>query len=557
MRVSDYKQAASHFFKNLYAIKTKRHLTIEEKFYAYQGVSFYRFYNGNFKKSVKHSKSAYEIAYSLDFKYGQVLALDLLGHSLCQTGHVHRGLYELQRALKLTNKIGNGGIETALKISIEKYRAIYGISIETTINDLSKAIETLNPQDTYSRAELHLELARQLILRGQGTRAQQILENAGEFIYKHQNKRQTAIFNHRYSHLLYLRGERHAGQALIRSLKSNLDDSVDHVIVAQVEGLERKFNQLSGASILKNNTSNNANKIRYTNFIDQRISNRELGESKLQITKGEDLLGDIMDQLQNKDLILYHQIKNLGLFGLLPKFFNIPQGTSTLYLGPGRSEIIVFNEADVAVIEKGITQPMKKLLMLINSDSFKSKEFLVENIWHYKYNPRIHDNVLYALIGKIRKLLGPYSNWIEWSNDGYRLIQKVSIVFANEKYTQIKNNPIVTNRALSAKNITSNDLQNLSQFQVSAVNSGALNAPSNAPTTITQFNIRQMKLLKRINELEQISVRDYSKTYKICTMTAFRDLDSLHKQGLLVRLGRGRSVVYIAPRAVNIEGKKS
>ncbi len=513
IRRSDYAQAAKNFSENLNALRLRK-VSGEEKFYIFQGVSFYKYFKGDFRNSNKYAQKAYEAAFSWEFVYGQILALDLLGHSLCQVGKIHRGLFELSRAQALTLKVGNGGIETALKVSIEKYKALFGINIETSVRDLMNAIYSLQPQDTYSRAELYLELVRQLILRGQGSLAQKKLEEAGEIVYQHANQRQNAAYNHRYSHLLLLRGERHAAQALARSLRSNLDRQVDHATFAQVIGLEEKINNQKMEITRK-----------YVNFLDRRISQRTRGVLDIQLETGEDPMGDLIDQLPKKDPALYQRLKSLGLFGLLPSFFNIPYGASALLLGPGRSEIILFNGADVIVIDKGVTAPMKMLLRLINSPAFKSKEQLVEGIWRYRYNPRMHDNVLYALIGKTRKLLGSYSTWIEWSSDGYRLSPSVAVLEQNAT-TVSKSLDLVT---------TAPDKMPLAILPERLA----------IAKTVSDLNIRQMKALKFLEKNNQISVRDYSRIYKICKMTAYRDLATLHKRGHLIRIGKGRSIVYV------------
>lgn len=518
VRRSLYNEACNYFAKNLLYFKRNQKLFgAEDQFYIYQGSAFYGFFKGQFAKALRFAQLAYGASFSSHFKYGQVLSLDLLGHSLCQIGKIRRGLFELSRAHNIALKIGNGGIETALRVSIEKYRALFGISLETTIDDLENAIRNLEPQDTYSQAELYLELVRHLILQGQGTLAQQKLEVVGEIIYRHQNKRQTAIFNHRYSHLLLLRGERLAARALLSSLKSNLNDRVDRVSLGQVAGLEKKINK----DFPENSISNPNLSALSFNFIDQRIRQREEdGYSIGSIDKGEDPLGDILDQVHAEGSLAYSTIKSKKLFGLLPRALGIPRGSTAIYLGPSRSEIIIFDGADVQVVDRDITQPMKKLLALISEGRFQSKEFLIENIWKYKYNPKIHDNVLYALIGKLRKLLGRYSSWIEWSNEGYGLSPHVKLL--NSTPSAVKSlGGVSLNPIMSSTPIKQN------------------------PNYFSELSLRQIKALKNIKTMNAINVRDYAKIHKICTMTAYRDLAGLQQKGFLIRIGKGRATTYV------------
>lgn len=502
-RISQYAEASTYFAKSLNNYRKNRaQFSAEEKFFVYQGVAFYRFFQGHFARTLKLAQFAYESSFASQFRYGQVLSLDLVGHSLCQIGKIRRGIFELNRAHAISSKIGNGGIETALRISIEKYKAMYGINLDTAIEDLENALSSLEPQDTYSQAELYLELVRHLILRGQGSKAQKTLELAGNIIYKHQNKIQMTVFNHRYSHLLLLRGDRLAARALLASLKSNLNPQVDRVTLAQIAGLERKINMQFSENVRST----------YFNFIDQRIQQREEQKSKAAaIEKGEDPLGDLLDLIAANDPLAYALLKNKKLFGVLPKVFNIPLGASAIYLGPKRSEIIIFDGADVRVIDQGITQPMKKLLGLFAHGQFHPKEFLIEKTWNYKYDQRIHDNVLYALIGKLRKLLGPYANWIEWSNAGYGLAPHVILMNPDSSVQEKAVKPMPDNFDLTAN-----------------------------------LNFRQIKTLKTIRSIDFINVRIYAKLHKICTMTAYRDLAYLQRRGFLIRVGKGRSTVYVS-----------
>lgn len=238
VRISDYKKAIKYFSINLKLLKNKK-ITSEIKFYIYQGHAFFNFFKGNFLKSCEISKLSYEEALSTQFIFGETLALDLLGHSLINLGSIQRGIFELERAKAHALKTGNSGMVQALLVSIVNSKAQFGIDILNSINNLNLTLKNLKTDDTYSRAEIYLELSRQLIIRGQGEKAEDVLEEAGHIIYKHQNKRQSAIFNLRYAYLLFLKGEKFAVITLIRSLKSNLDQKIDFYILTSVLELEK------------------------------------------------------------------------------------------------------------------------------------------------------------------------------------------------------------------------------------------------------------------------------------------------------------------------------
>ncbi len=522
VRKSDYKSAINYFLQNLRILKSDRsgESKNEIKFYAYQGSAFFHFFCGQFKKTLYLTNKSYAFAYKENFKYGQVLSLDLLGHSLCQIGSVNRGLREIKNAIIIAREIGNGGITTALQVSLFKYKAQFGVNLENTIKDLSKAIQWLKPQDTYSQSELYLELIRQLTLRGKGTEAKNILEKVGHLIYQQQNKRHYATFNLRCAHLLLLNGDKQAALALATTLKSNLDPKIDIVILCQTLGLVEKIN----ASFVNGVPTKAEFPSQPTHILDSRIRFRNTRHNTFSINTGEDPLGDIIDSIYTNKVDILYQIKSLGLWGLAPIILRIPIGKSGIYLGPSRGELILFNGADIEWPDKGITQPIKNLILNLKGPHFKSKEELIQKVWGYTYNPIYHDKLLYATIGKLRNILGKNSNWIEWSSDGYKISDSILVFFSDEIGTKETNPEILLQD--SAK---------------------SFKKQKKAQTKKVDLNIRQYKLLTTMKDGDFINVRQYAKQYKICTMTACRDLTYLHQQGQVLRIGKGRATVYRLP----------
>lgn len=481
VRRSEYAEAARYFAENVKVQKSKSRLSHDMLFHIYQGRAFLSFYKGHFQKTKSLAEKAFEAAYRADSMYGQALSLDLLGHSLCQTGEVRRGLSELERALKLAKTVGNGGLESAISISLIKYRAQFGVDLESSIDILERSIESLNPQDTYSRSELYLELIRQLILRGRGDQAQKQLETASDLIYRNQNKRQSAIYNLRCSYLLFLQGQAHAALALAQTLRMNLNPKIDTVILKQVEGLEEKIHA----------------------HIQKRI---EAPRQKADRNRGEDRLGDIIDQIHDDGIDRYHEISSLGLHGLLPRLLQLPVGASGILIGPSRGEMLIVKGAEVTCIERGVTEPIRQLLQLLSAGRFRPKEELIHLIWKYEYNPEMHDRLLHGTIGKLRQLMADNAHWIEWSNEGYRLAPGIQL-FQNKQ------------RQMAPE----------------------ISLP---PPIASELNIRQIKILAALKKGLFIGVNDYSKRYKICKMTALRDLSSLERTGHVTKIGKGRATVY-------------
>ena len=515
VRRSNYSRAISLFAKNLNALRLSRERSAEVEFYAAQGAAFFNFFRGRFKSCRKLAQAAYLSAFENEFEYGQALALDLLGHALCQLGEVHRGLFELERAHKICLQMGNGGFASAIEISRLRFRAQHGIKPAGAVDRLRRALSQLDPQNNYSQAELSLELARQLVLRGRATEAQVVLDQSSSSIYKNRNKRQLALYNHRYAYLLMLRGQTHAALNLVRSLKSNLDSRIDTVYLRQSEGLEKLIlRTLRGTE--KGFVDVELGPV--VNSMDARIRRREQGLAAEGINASEDPLGDLLDKIEREKSGAFQAVMRAGYFGLLPATLGLSPAQTIVYLGPTRGSMVVINGGNVFCVEAGVTAPMKKLLFELKGGVFKHKEQLIEAVWDYSYDPEVHDRLLHATIGKIRKALGPVASWVEWSNNGYRLATEVAVVQESG--------------LAMAQNIASRGLP-----------SKVIESPTVSAQT-SNWNHRQLTALKLMAAGQNIGVTDYAKRFKICKMTACRDLTQLHQGGRALRMGRARATRY-------------
>jgi len=507
VRRSHYRSGSSYFARNLLRIKAIKNPWPETRFYAYQGAAFLNFFKGYFDRSLELAEKAFIASLEAEFDYGKILALDLLAHSHCQTGKIRQGLHEFDQGLEILNRLGNGGLKTALQISRLRYVSQFGITPHSTVSDLEEAILNLRPEETYSKAELQLELCRQYILRGKATEGLAVLEAASDEIYRHQNKRQSALFNHRFAHIQFLRGESHTALALIRASFPQLDPRVDQVLWKQFKGLEKKIMD-SGQSPL-----------------DERIFSDRRNRQNL---KGEDPLGDIFDEISSKGAKLVPRLMEKGFFGLIPEALGTKLQGQKIYLGPGPRGLIIISDADVLVVESGLTAPLKKLLRELANPEFQSKENLIRNVWGHNYDPSIHDNVLYSNIARLRSILRAQSNWIEWSENGYRLSPAVEIL---------------------------EDTHQLSRPTEKRIKKGK---PSSLPVH-TRLNFRQLKALDAADEGEVLQVSSHARTYGVTTMTACRDLTKLFELGLLMRTGRARGTKYLKPRdkVLDYRGKNS
>jgi hypothetical protein len=518
VRRSAYDEAAKMFAHNLADVRGAYHLSAEVRYYAFQGAAFFRFFKGDYVKCVRTAEMAYSLALEAGLIQPQLLSLDLLGHSLCLSGSVRRGMREFEKSIGLAVELGDGGMLTALRISHLKYSAQFGLDVKNAVSQLRHALETLEPEDTYSRAELHLELSRQLVLRGLGRDARIELERASGHVFRHQHKRQTAILNLRFAYLFYLQGDASAALALTSALRSNLDLRVDRAILCQADGLVAKINSLLSSDAPLGAELRPTAQAQIVVGVNARILQRESRQKLSSAIRGDDPLGDLIDQLTIQPEEAFEEVRRLELFGLLPRLLGLPHGMKGIFLGPSRKELILIDGANVFYRQKNVTSSVKRLILGLAGSEFKSKEVLVRRLWGYDYDPRIHDALLYAAIGKLRRVLGEFFPWVEWTNQGYRLNPQLHILSYEQK----------TSPRLEE------DLTRRSGHFEEVLKSEAI-----------ELNFRQVKLMRKLNRDEAISVRDYMMRNSVCSMTAYRDLKELFLAGKLVRVGKGRSTVYL------------
>ena len=162
---------------------------------------------------------------------------------------------------------------------------------------------------------------------------------------------------------------------------------------------------------------------------------------------------------------------------------------------------------------------MRKLISLLGGGVFRGKEQLIKAVWNYSYESNTHDRLLHATIGKIRKTLGPMDNWLEWSNNGYRLTPQVQVLESETQAQRAHAMPMTVDFTTTAGH------------------------PSPSIHT-TEFNHRQLTALRQMSAGQVLGVSDYAKKFRVCKMTACRDLSQLHQAGKIVRMGKARATKY-------------
>lgn len=534
-RQSQYADARALFGQNLRILKARAGRPAEarsavSRFYAYQGLSFYRYFCGRLTGAERSAARALESAIVGEFSYGRVLASDLKAHVLIQTGRVAEGLALFEHCLGLARALGNGGVVDAIESSRCAYRAQFGLSPLTACLDLERRLQGLSPQDSYSQSNLLLELGRQLTLRGDHSGAKQALNRASRVIYQTRNRRQEVTLNLRFAHLSFRAGEPDAALNHVRSAAKSLDLRVDHGLELQVVGSELQIAVSLGLDDRARELRNRAEILSaYAGgVINQRIQRRvalaartgdQLPEDILVVRAGEDRLGDILDlQTDSAHAAEWRDaVLEAGYLGLLAKELNPDGGEQCLYLDLMPGSVTLLDRGHVEHSSTGLTPILRQLASRLGAGPASKRE-LIETVWKYRYHPLRHDAVVYSAITNFRKLLHSRAKWLESTETGYRLQEGVTIRFPTRR------RPVATE---------------------------VIEAPQTAAPEIP-LNLRQIKALNYLKSGESISSVEYKSRFKVSEITAVRDLAALTRLRLVIRVGRARATRYLLPLGESI-----
>lgn len=508
-RLSHYTLAQKIFAENLRSTRSKKTSDIE-LFFIYQGLSFFRFFSGKLKIAERSSKLAFQYANKADYLYGKVLSTDIRAHILIQLGEISRGLKLFSNVESLCEHLDNSSLPKAISISEVTYKARFGLS---SLESLQDAIKNLDPGDNYSFANLLLEYSRQLALRGNSDAAYKALDEASRIIFSNQNRRQEVALNLRYAQLMYLSGDFSRGLNAVRAAKRALDTSMDSILEVEALGMEYKF-------FLNLEMKKECEELlpkleclskRFGNNMQIRMFSRYQGGEAQGVRKGEDIIGDLMDQIYKDPEGAISLIAKSEYSGLLYEVLPIEKNSSVLYLDLQPGTLTLFDRGNV-IHNVGLTPLLRKIILSL-AKGVTEKGSLVSQVWGYKYDPLRHDSIVYNSIVQLRKLLGSRAHWLVTSESGYGLQMGVEI----RSHTKIVNT-------------TYKPALSLDFIEDSA-----------------SLNFRQIKILQFLKKNESIDVQKCKKLFNVSDITASRDLSALTRMNSVARIGKGRAIQYVLP----------
>lgn len=503
-RVSKFKSARSWLRGSL------RDSDCRELPDVYQGLAVYHYYLGNFEKAAMNARKALNLAIKLGDSYIHAFAIDLYGHALVQTGQRSAGLAKLAQAQELAKKKGGADPYSPARLA---YEAEAGLRAHSIVKELEEQIANLRTEDTYTKANLILELARQLTLRGRWTESRALLDQVSPIIYSFQNRRQEAVLQLRLAELAYRQGDYAQATHFLQAARRCLHKIADSVYEARVIGLEQKIERAQGREL------SHESQTRAAQLVDLQsasINTRTYLRSRKQPSTahpGEDPLGDLLDKVARDPQEHAHLLLDAGYLGLWPEAHGLRAGESALVILDDLKWVAVSREG-VQKSETELSTLSYKIVRLLSQGTI-GKEQLITDVWGYEYDPLRHDPMIYTALASLRKSFGAVGFWVETQDEGWSLKNRGANVKFMDRETQAIEAPPVA----------------------------IIAAPTN------DLNWRQLKAMKKMSEPWTVPL--YKDLFNVSTMTAWRDLDLLAKAGYLTRIGRGRATVYL--HAKNLE----
>lgn len=512
-RHSAYATGRHHLGTNLRAASRSRDPV--SRFYAFQGVGFYRQLSGRLRDSLRWANRAYDEALAASFPYGKTFAAELRGHVLVKTGQVSLGLEVLEHATKLAEALEATGLVAMLTVAKACYRAERGLEPATILSSLETIRGSLAAQNSFSRSTLLLEIGRQLTLRGRVREAKEILNEALRLVCATRNRRHEISLSVLYSHVLYLSGDQHAALNLIRSAKRLLDAHFDFALEIRVLGMEMKC--LDALGIDEGREALAERITRLTKLVGDALGvqmrRRQRGEATVPDRAGDDPLCDLLDLAARDHEAGLTGLLAAGYHGLLYHVVrDVTPGEATLYLDLVPGAIACFDRDGAHFVAGALSPTLRKVCRELARGE-TSKQALIERVWGYRYHPLRHDPLIYSTVAKLRRSLGERSHWIEATESGYR-IARARVIFHSAPAT-----------------------------------AGTPRAPARPPETRLPreraLNLRQLKILQYARKHDAIALSTCRKLFPASRVTCSRDLATLVREGWLERVGRARATQYV------------
>jgi|GEM_PF-5807397 len=492
--------------------------------YFYQGKGLYYYFFGKYQLAKSAAEESMQAALKNSNPLVRVFAGDLLGHCLFQLGEAHRGIRLIQEAAEAAKKFGGFLWAESLASEALIYECRVNPRVKQNLAKLESWTARLKTQSYYTRANLALELARQLTLKGQWREAKDQLHRIAPEIYRYDLRRQEMNLHFCFAQLAYLAQDAnslmHSIQAARRCL-SLIPDPHFRIRTQLFElKLQRLLKNFEEAVGIRNST---------LNLI---MQSGDYWGGK-QLNAQSEFIGCFPEHALNEDSVEHLDfLIDLELYGLIPNQIGlVPNSGGQLNesdllveLEDGQRFLFVGPEG-VSLLED-LTPQMIFILQALRTKAMGKGE-LIQKVWGYKYEALRHDQLVYGAINALKRKMGPAARLIESTNDGWKLKNCIW----SDKPSRPEASMGLSGTMPAVKS---------SSFEANAI-----------PKEVAGLNLRQLKALRSLEDgsVEAWNIRSYAKKMKTSPMTAFRDLKGLLGLGCVHSLGRGRSTVYCLSNA--------
>ncbi len=231
-----FKRARRYIVGNF----AKRHICedAQSAFYMWQGLAFYRYFTGRLAKGLRASSMAFDCAAFADFTYGRMIACEIKGHLLVQTGNSVDGIAALEHASQLARVLNNTMVLKSVTVALATYESRFARNAQNSLNKLNEVIDALPLEDAFAESSLRFEIARQLIGEGNLKKARFQLDSVQQLIYGHSHYRYEATLSIRYADWHFANGGSWEALHHIMTALKQLDKEIDGLLI--VEALMRK-----------------------------------------------------------------------------------------------------------------------------------------------------------------------------------------------------------------------------------------------------------------------------------------------------------------------------
>ena len=465
------------------------------RFFACQGLGLARYFEGQMGRAALFAKRALRSAMEAGLPYARLLALDLRGHILVQTGHLYAGLRLLRQAEQLAFGLGFGPNAETIAAGILDYeigRRLPG-ALER-IHKLESAARNTRVA-FFARRNALCELAWVRALEGKRDLAEAALREVIQIALPDADRRgrmRVLLAQGAVQRLSY--GTLAADPMFSEARRMAGNDPALRVELAFAENsLSRRTGPDDGMAALARKTGMQRAEVA------RRLSAGEPNEG----VPLEDRLSEVFLMLQTMGARekLFFLIRE-SLLGLTPLVLGLEPGRRIVLAG---RHLLTENHGEVALcaIPSG---PSLRLLEEL-AQKPRTREALMRAVWGIgNYVPHRHDPTLHTAVTRLRAALAPRSDWVVTTSDGYGLASDVDLVVLDSLSSPHK---IICGQRVSD----------------------------------TRTN-RRSRALAVIAESREASCAEIADKLELSPASALRLLSSLIASDELVRVGKGKATRY-------------